>query len=119
MSKEKDGNWFKRHKILSVLLALFVIVAIGGASGGNKDTNGGSSGSKASTTASKQYRFADRADKQSKDVEVLPNETATVDGMKLTVTNVQYNTSLGAYETADSGKTYLVADVQLENASDR
>lgn len=41
MSKEKkDGNWFKRHKILTVILAIAVIgVIASAASGGNKSNN--------------------------------------------------------------------------------
>lgn len=39
MSKEKDGNWFKRHKILTVILALVLIGIIASAAGGGSDTN--------------------------------------------------------------------------------
>ncbi len=112
-------NWFKKHKILTVILALVLVGIIAGAAGGSKTNNNGSSGTKASSSAAKQYRFNDRADKQPTDVEVLPNEAATVGGVKMTVTSVNYASSLGEFQTADQGKTYLVASVGLENTSNK
>lgn len=107
-------KWFKKHKILTVILAFIVIAVIASAAGGgsNSSSNGGNN-----SNAAKTYKFDDRADKQSKDVEVLPGETATVGGVKMTVSNVEYKTHLSDFETADSGKTYVVADVTLENTS--
>lgn len=59
MSKDKTGNWFKRHKILTVVGVLVILAVIGGAAGGGNKTNNSSStsnssqptGSKANTTA--------------------------------------------------------------------
>ena len=113
----KKKNFFAKHKVLTVILVLIILAIIGGASGGNKGTSSSTSGSKAANTAAKQYRFAERADKQAKDVELLPNESGTVGGVKLTVTSIQYATSLGQFDTADSGKTYVVANVSLEKTS--
>lgn len=115
--KEKEGNFFKRHKILTVILAIVLIGVIASATGGGEDSGNGTSG-KASNTA-KTYRFNDRADKQKEDVEALPGEAATVAGVKMTLTNVEYKASLSEFETATSGKTYVVADVALENTSDK
>ena len=39
MSKDKTGNWFKRHKILSVIGVLLVIGVIASAAGGSKSGN--------------------------------------------------------------------------------
>lgn len=72
-----------------------------------------------STDKNKTYRFDDRADKQSKDVEIVPGESGTVDGRKLTVLSVEKRTSLGEYQNAPSGKVYLVVSVNIENVSDR
>lgn len=107
-------KWFKKHKVLSVILAFIVIGVIASAAGGgsNSSSNGGSS-----NNAEKTYKFDDRADKQSKDVEVLPGETATVGGVKMTLSNVEYKTHLSDFETAESGKTYVIADVALENTT--
>jgi hypothetical protein len=38
MSKDKTGNWFKRHKILTVIGVLVILAIIGGASSGSKST---------------------------------------------------------------------------------
>lgn len=39
MAEKKQGNWFARHKVLSVILGLFVLGAIASAAGGGTDTN--------------------------------------------------------------------------------
>ncbi len=36
---EKDKNWFARHKVLSVMIAVIVIAGIAGAAGSNSNTN--------------------------------------------------------------------------------
>ncbi len=113
-------NWFKKHKVITVILVIIGLVAIGGAAGGGGNSGGNaSSGSGGSSNAAKEYRFADRADKQPKDVELVVNEPGTVGGVKVNVTSAEYKTSLSEYETADDGKTYIVVAVQLENISDR
>lgn len=117
---EKEGNWFKRHKILTVIIVLVVIGAIAAASdGGSSNNNELSSGSgSGSDNSDKAYRFNDRADKQEKDVEVAVNEPATVDGVKMIITKTTKKTAIDEFEKAGSGKTYLIADVTLENVSD-
>ena len=57
--------------------------------------------------------------KQSKDVEIVPGESGTVDGRKVTVESVERNASLGEFMQAPSGKIYVVANVTIENVSDR
>ncbi len=120
-NKEKDGNWFKRHKILTVILALIAIGVIVSATGGSKSSTSNSSSTGGSKTSSgeKTYKFTDRADKQPKDVEILPGETATVSGVKMTLSGVEYKTAVSDYEKADDGKTYVVADVTLENTTNK
>lgn len=110
-------EWFKKHKIVTVMLALVLLAGIAGASGGSKKSSDDSNKSSSSASNEKTYKFDDRADKQNKDVEVLPGEAATVDGVKMTLTNVEVKTSLSEFETATSGKTYVLADVALENTS--
>lgn len=109
-------SWFKKHKIMTVILAIIVIAGISSAAGGGDTTNNSSGGDTGSSE--KTYKFDDRADKQPKDVEVLPGEAATVGGVKMTLTGIEYKTNISEYETADSGKTYVIADVALENTSD-
>lgn len=111
-------GWFKKHKILTVIIVLVLLIGIGGAmSGGDSSNSDSNGGGESSASGEKSYRFDDRADKQEKDVEVLPNESATVDGVKMTLSNVVYKTSLSEFETAESGKTYVIANVALENTS--
>lgn len=111
-------SWFKKHKILTVILAFIVIAVIASAAGGGSDNSGNNGGGENNTASGeKTYRFDDRADKQPKDVEVLPSEAATVDGVKMTLSNVVYKTTISEFEQAGSGKTYVIADVALENTS--
>lgn len=112
-------GWFKKHKILTVILAFIVIAVIASAAsgGGNTNNNSADGGSGGSSNSEKTYKFDERADKQPKDVEVLPGETATVGGVKVTLSGVEYKTRLNDFETAESGKTYVIADVALENIS--
>lgn len=116
-------GWFKKHKILTVVLVIIAIAIIGGAAGGgsksNNSANGGSNnnGGGSNNKREKTYKFDERADKQPKDVEVLPGETATVAGVKMTLSNVEYKTNLNDFEAAESGKTYVIADVALENTT--
>lgn len=115
---------------LGMLVGLIVIIAI--IAGAGKTTNSTStlkvshdtvtsqpstSSNSTAKTSGKTYRFDDRADKQASDIEVAVNEAATIDGMKMTVDSVSYSTSLSDYETADAGKTYLVAKVSFKNTS--
>lgn len=115
-------EWFKKHKFITVIIVLVLIVAIAGAGGGGEETtntnSSNSSESASSNNNEKTYKFEDRADKQASDVEVLPGESATVDGVQMTLSNVEYKTSLGEYETAEDGKTFVIADVALENTSE-
>lgn len=117
MAEEKKKSWFARHKILTIIIALVAIAIIGGAAGGGDSSNSSTSGNGGSSNKTKEYRFADRADKQDKDVEVVTGESATVDGVKMTVSKVEYKTAMSEYERAGEGKTYVIADVVLENTS--
>jgi Host cell surface-exposed lipoprotein len=53
MSKDKTGNWFKRHKILSVIGVLLIIGVIASAAGGNKSSNSTTNSSSTAGTTSK------------------------------------------------------------------
>jgi len=58
MSKQKDGNWFKRHKILTVVLAFLVIAIAASASGGNKTNTKTSTSSGETKTSNKTAALA-------------------------------------------------------------
>lgn len=112
--KEKSKNWFAKHKVWTAIIVLFVLGFIISAAG---DSNKSSSGGKATNSAAKGYKFTDRADKQSTDVEIVMGENATIDGVKMTPVSAERKASLSEYETAASGKQYLVVNVQLENTA--
>ncbi len=73
MSKENNSNWFKKHKIATVVLVLLVIGVLGSL-GGTSDDSNGSSGSNGQSSEAKETRFTDRADIQDKDIEVIIGE---------------------------------------------
>lgn len=112
-------SWLSEYKAVVIVLAIVFIAAIAAVASSSKDSSSGNNTAKSSANSTKTYRFNDRADKQAKDVELLPNESGTVGGVKLTVNDVKYATSLGEFDNADSGKTYLVANVSLENTSNK
>ena len=113
-SKKENQNWFMKHKVLTAIIVLIVIVAV---SGSSKDTTTNGVSGQAKKAGSKTFRFADRADKQSSDVEAVIGETATVGGVKMTVTSAERKSSFSEYEKAPDGKQYLVLAVGLENTS--
>lgn len=120
MADQKKKNWFVRHKILTGILVLIVIGVVVGGSGGEStktQTNGSNTASVNNSDNKKSYRFDDRADKQPKDVEILPSEPATVGGVQVTISGIEYKTKLGDFDVADDGKTYVMADIALENTS--
>lgn len=105
----------------SIFMFIGLILIFSLAAGINNATKNSSDENETSKTAntSKTYRFSERADKQSTDLELLAGETGVVDGRKLTIVSVDKKTSLGEYMDAPSGKIYIVANVTIENVSDR
>lgn len=120
MADTKKKNWFVRHKVWSVVLGLIILAIIGSATSSGSDNTQTASTTNASGKSSSKaetFRFADRADKQKGDVELLVGETGSIDGVNLTVTSAQYKTELDEFDTADSGKTYAVVTIKLDNTS--
>ncbi len=60
-------------------------------------------------------RFIGRPDAQPKDIELLVGESAVLEGLKLTLTDVQRSLSIGQFEKAESGKEFIIVNVRLEN----
>ncbi len=112
--KEKSKNWFVRHKVWTAIIALVVLSFVVSVTA---ESNKSSSGGKATTSTTKSYKFTDRADKQSTDLEIAMGEYAVINGVKMTPVSAERKTSLSEYETAGSGKQYLILNVQLENTS--
>jgi Domain of unknown function (DUF4352) len=105
-----------------VAAVLLIALAIGAGKSAveiNKNVKITTSDKISTEDSTKVYKFSDRADKQAADIEVMPTEPATINGVQMTVSSVEYKTSLSEFETADSGKTYLVANVVISNTSDK
>ncbi len=90
----------------SILFWTLVIVA------GSNSENNGSSGRNGSSLVTSDDN---RVDSQQDDIEIAPGQPATIENVKMVLSNVKYATSLGEYDEADAGKTYVTADVALEN----
>ncbi len=96
MSKEKNGNWFARHKVATVIIAVVVLGGIGGALSGNKDTTSQSQQQTATDSAEK----ADKSEKK----EAPKKERLTLDkGWKLDRSN-PYMTQVVGTVSNNSGK---------------
>lgn len=77
MAKQKDGNWFKRHKILSVIGALIVVGIIASAASGSKSNTQTVPNSNSDTTATQA------------------NQPAVSQKEKLTIKNSNYSDANG------------------------
>jgi hypothetical protein len=87
---DKSKNWFARHKVLTVILALVVLGSIAGAAGGNKSNTDSVKSSNSDTSATTP------ADKTA-----TPAPAATE---KLTISNSVY--------TSDSGLNQVTGEVK-------
>lgn len=107
---EKQGSWFKRHKILTGI-GVFVILAIivSAASGGSKNET-------ASNTSSNGSSSSSSSNKQEEKTEFKVGETATFDDKSITVTNIERNYDTGnPYLKPESGKEFVVVTVDIAN----
>lgn len=103
-----DKNWFARHKVLTVILAVVVIGGIAGAMGGSKNDTVTNTGSNNST----------QTDKAEEKTEFKVGETATFDDKSITVTDVQRNYSTGnQFAQPESGKEFVIVTVNIVNNS--
>lgn len=105
---EKDKNWFARHKILTVILAVVVIGGIAGAMGGNKNNTATNTGNNSSS----------QGNKPEEKTEFKVGETATFDDKSITVTDVQRNYDTGnQFAQPESGKEFVIVTVNIVNNS--
>jgi hypothetical protein len=109
--KEKSGNWFKRHKILTVIGALIVVGIIASAAGGGKKaTNTTSSSSGSTATSNKSATVA------------AINQPANDGKLQFTVTNIQCNQSQVQSPddqdiTQTAGAPYCIVSLNVKNIS--
>jgi hypothetical protein len=56
---EKKPNWFKRHKVLTGILVLFILFTLIGAASGSSDTSTGTASPQPTTAAAPSYEQVD------------------------------------------------------------
>ena len=113
MNKDKSGNWFSRHKVLTVILAFIVVGAIAAAAGGGKDD------AKVVNNASDDSSKQASTDKTPEKTQFKVDETISFDGKEVTVSNVERNWDSGnQFVTPDSGSEFVKVQVTIKNTSD-
>jgi len=113
MSKDKkDGNWFKRHKILTVILAIILIGVIASAAGGGKSKTNSSATSNGSGVTKSEDKTATTA---------KLNETARDGKFEFVVKSVACGTASvgGQYLNKTAQGQYCLATVSVKNIGDK
>lgn len=115
MSKEKkDGNWFKRHKILTVILAIVAIGVIASAAGGG--------GKKSGDTAKNTSSNSSSSDSKSNTVAKI-GETARDGKFEFVVKSIKCGessvTDSSGYLSRSAQGQYCLVDVSVKNIGDK
>lgn len=103
-------QWFKKHKILTVILAIIILAIIGGAIGGDKSTSNTSTSDSSSTSTSPKAQTA------------KIGETANDGKFQFTVSSIQCGkSSVGAnqYLTKQAQGQYCLLNVSVKNIGDQ
>lgn len=104
-SKEKKGNWFMRHKILTGILVLIVFIVVVSASGGDSSSSG------SSNSGSKQ----EQSQKQEKITAKIGEQVQSGD-LAFTVNGVKEYQSLGnTFTSKDAQGVFKVVSLKIEN----
>jgi len=110
MSKDlnnKSKNWFARHKILTVIIAVVVLGGIAGAAGGES--------SETSNTSSTQESSTPKTEEKT---EFAVGETIDIDNKQLTVTSIERNYETGnQFSKPESGNEFVLVTVTIQNNS--
>lgn len=104
--KEKKGNWFMRHKVLTGILVFIVFIVVISSSGGDKSGSSSSSGSSATQEQGK------------KDEKVIAKigEVAQSSDLAFTATGVKDAQSLGnSYTRKEAQGVFKVVTLKIEN----
>lgn len=108
---EKQGSWFKRHKVLTgigVLVLLGIIVSA--TSGGNKTDTASDTNTGNSTSQTK---------KPDEKTDFKVGETASFDDKSITVSDIQRNYDTGnQFAQPESGKEFVIVTVDIANNGD-
>lgn len=112
MNKDKSGNWFSRHKVLTVILVFIVVGVIATAAGGGD--KGAEVVNKSSNDQSEQAVSEVVEEKTQFNV----GEDISFDSKTVTVSNVERNWNSGnQFITPDSGNEYVKVQVDIQNNS--
>ena len=104
-SKEKKGNWFMRHKILTGILVFIVFIVVVSASGGDSSSSG------SSNSGSKQ----EQSQKQEKITAKIGEQVQSGD-LAFTVNGVKEYQSLGnSFTSKDAQGVFKVVSLKIEN----
>lgn len=111
MSKENKGNWFARHKVLTVILAIIVLGIAASALSGGED--GAVVGDNSNSTSGEQASKAS-AEKTSFGV----GELISFNDKEVTVSEVERGWNSGnQFIVPDSGQEYVKVQVSIKNNS--
>lgn len=112
MSKDKSGkNWFAKHKILTVIIAIVLLGGIGAALGGDKPADTTESNGSSSNSNSSEKKTEEKT-------EFVVGETIDIDSRKLTVNSVERNYQTGnQFSQPESGNEFALVNVTIENGS--
>lgn len=107
MSKDiNNKNWFKCHKVLSIIGVVLAFIIIASVAGGGSKTPTDSTSSTNSTNSSNT--------EEKTDFKIA--ETANIDDRKLTVNSIERNYSTGnEYLKPEAGKEFVVVTITIEN----
>lgn len=105
-SKEKKGNWFMRHKILTGILVFIVFIVVVSASGGDSANNSSSNGNSGT-----------QQEQQDKEVVTAKmGETVQSGDLAFTVNGVKEYQSLGnSFTSKDAQGIFKVVSLKIEN----
>lgn len=111
---DKKKNWFARHKVLTIILAFIVIVAISAGASGSNESTGGSTSTNAST------KTEDKSENDEKDVadSLKVGDPVTMGSLTHVLHGVRWDPG-EEFMQPEEGKKYLVVDIELKNNSDK
>ncbi len=104
-SKEKKGNWFMRHKILTGILVFIVFIVVVSASGGDSSSSGSGSSDSKQEQSQKQEKITAKIGEQ-----VQSGDLAfTVNGVK------EYQSLGNSFTSKDAQGVFKVVSLKIEN----
>lgn len=114
-NKEKEGNFFKRHKILTVILAIIVIgIAASAAGGGGKNTNNTAKSTNSSSTSNSNAKTSTTA---------KIGETARDGKFEFVIKSIKCGepsvTAAGGYLSKTAQGQYCLIAISVKNIGDK